>query len=406
MASQFPQDPPTPTAAPDPARTPRRDGMLDRAKRLIVAPKAEWPVIDAEPMTVRQIFTGWVMPLAAIGPVASLIGGLAFGYGAFGIVYRPSIAGALTTAIVSYVMALIGTYVLALIVDALAPTFGGIKNPVAAMKVAAFSATAGWLAGIFGIVPTLAFLSILGLYSLYLLYTGLPLLMKAPADKAVGYIVATIVAAIIVFVVIGAITGAIGARMMTPALVSTSGTVEIPGGGSVDMAKLDAASKQMTAAAAQVQQQADHPKPAIPAATLQAMLPPMIGGWSRTEIESTSGGAGGIGGSSATGTYAMGDDRLTVSVSDIGAMGALAALGSSFNVQSNKQTATGYERTATVNGRIVSEKWDSSDHQGSYSAVVGSRFTVNAEGSARDPAQFKSAVDAIDLGKLEAMAKS
>jgi hypothetical protein len=87
-------------------------------------------------------------------------------------------------------------------------------------------------------------------------------------------------------------------------------------------------------------------------------------------------------------------------------MGAIAALGSAFNVQSNKQTATGYERTATVDNRIVSERWDSNAHQGSYSAVVGSRFTVNAEGSARDPAQFKNAIDAIDLAKLEAMAKS
>ncbi|WP_445191623.1 Yip1 family protein [Sphingomonas sp. Tas61C01] len=404
MASQFPHDP---TPPPRPDLAPRSSGMLDRAKRLIVTPKAEWPVIDAEPMTVRQIFTGWVMPLAAIGPVASLIGGLVFGYGAFGIVYRPSVGGALTTAVVSYAMALIGTYVLALIIDALAPTFGGTKNPVSAMKVAAFSATAGWLSGIFGIVPTLAFLSILGLYSLYLLYTGLPLLMKAPAEKAVGYIVATIVAAIIVFVVIGAITGAIGARMMTPALVgTTSGTVNIPGGGSVDMAKLDAATKQMNAAAAQVQDQTDHPKPATPPATLQAMLPASIGGWSRTEVESTSGGASGIGGSNASGTYTMGEDRITVSISDIGAMGAIAALGSAFNVQSNKQTATGYERTATVDNRIVSERWDSNDHQGSYSAVVGSRFTVNAEGSARDPAQFKNAIDAIDLAKLEAMAKS
>ncbi|WP_174291146.1 Yip1 family protein [Sphingomonas bacterium] len=401
MASQYPEDPLAPAA------TPRRNTMVERAKRLILTPKLEWTAIDAEPMTVRQIFNGWVMPLAAIGPVASLIGGQVFGYGAFGIIYRPSITGALTTAILSYAMALIGTWVLALIIDALAPTFGGTKNPVAAMKVAAFSATAGWLAGIFGIVPALAVLSILGLYSLYLLYLGLPLLMKALPDKAIGYIVATIVAAAVVFIVIGAVTTTIGSRMMAPALVgSTSGTIGVPGVGSVDLGKLDAASKQMSAAADQMQSQAKDGKPATPPATLQAMLPATIGGWSRTEVESASGGAGGIGGSNATGTYTMGSDRITVSVSDIGAMGAIAALGSAFNVQSNRQTATGYEKTGTVNGRITTEKWDSADHSGSYSVVVGSRFTVAVEGTARDAAQFKAAIDAVDLSKLQAMAAS
>lgn len=401
MASHFPDDPTAPPSA-------RRDGGLaDRAKRLIMTPRSEWTAIDAEPMTVREIFTGWVVPLAAIGPVAGLIGGLAFGYGAFGIVYRPSIGGAVTTAIVSYAMALIGTYVLALIIDALAPTFGGTKNPVAAMKVAAYSATAGWLAGIFGVVPAIAFLSILGLYSLYLLYIGLPLLMKAPADKAIGYIVATIVAAVVLFALVGAVTSAIGARLMAPALLgTTSGTIGVPGVGTVDMAKLDAATKQMSAAADQMQNQTENPKAATPPATLQAMLPASIGGWTRTEVESASGGGGGIGGSNATGTYTLGEDRMTLSVSDIGAMGAIAALGAAFNVQSNKQTATGYERTASVGGRMTNEKWDSQNHSGGYSVVLGSRFTVSAEGTARDPVQFKLAIDSVDLGRLESMAKS
>lgn len=400
MASQFPDDP-VPPAVARPG-----NGTLDRAKRLIVAPRSEWAAIDAEPMTVGGIFRHWVVPLAAIGPVAGLIGGLAFGYGAFGIVYRPSVAGAVTTAIVSYLMALVGTWVLALIVDALAPTFAGTKNPVAAMKVAAYSATAGWLAGIFGIVPALAFLSILGLYSLYLLYVGLPMLMKAPADKAVGYIVAVIVAAVIVFVVIGAVTSTIGARMTTPALVgTTSGTVALPGVGTVDMAKLDAATKQMSAAADQMQAQSANPKPLTPPATLQALLPASIAGWSRTEVESASGGAGGIGGSNATGRYAMGEDTISVSVSDIGAMGAMAALGSAFNMQSNKQTATGYERTGTVDGRMTTETWDGENHSGNYTVIVGNRFTVTVEGTARDPAAFKAAAGAIDLARLEAMAK-
>ncbi len=111
----------------------------------------------------------------------------------------------LTGAIARYVLGLVSVYVLALIVDGLAPTFGGQKNTVQALKVCAYASTAGWLAGIFAIVPMLGILGILGLYSLYLIYLGLPVLMKVPEDKAMGYTIAVIVCAIILYVVIAMI---------------------------------------------------------------------------------------------------------------------------------------------------------------------------------------------------------
>lgn len=222
MASQFDQDAPT--------------GIAARAKRLILTPREEWPRIDAQPMTVRGIMTGWVLPLAAIGPVARLIGGLTFGYGAFGIHYRPSVGSAIATAVLGYVFALIATWILALVIDALAPSFGGTKNPVQAMKVAAFSATAGWLAGIFGLLPSIAFLGLLGLYSLYLLYLGLPLLMKAPADKAMSYTIVTVIVAVVLFIVAGMLTGAV-ARAFVPAPSLDGGTISVSGVGKIDLAK-------------------------------------------------------------------------------------------------------------------------------------------------------------------------
>ena len=78
------------------------------------------------------------------------------------------------------------------------------------------------------------------------------------------------------------------------------------------------------------------------------MLPASAGGWTRTEVESQGGGAGGFGGSRAAGVYTAGENRVTLSVSDMAAMGALATLGGAFNVQSSKTTADGYERTGQV----------------------------------------------------------
>src|SRR5918998_603059 len=182
--------------------------LVDRVKRILVSPKTEWEVIDAEPTTVAELYTRYIMPLAAIGPIATLIGYSVFGMSVpFLGTYRVPIGTAITQALVTYILTLAGTYVLALIIDALAPTFNGQRSQIQALKVAAYSMTASWIAGIFALVPGLRILSILGLYSLYLLYLGLPVLMKAPREKAISYTAVVILAAIVLWMIIGAVAG-------------------------------------------------------------------------------------------------------------------------------------------------------------------------------------------------------
>lgn len=221
--------------------------LVDRARNIILKPKEEWPAIDAEPSTISEIYRSYVLILAAIPALAGLIGSVVFGYSVLGMTYRPPIITALGTAVVHYVMALIGTFVLALIIEALAPTFGGVKNRVQAFKVAAYSSTAAWLAGIFAIIPALGWLGILGLYSLYLLYLGLPLLMRAPAEKAMSYTVVTIVAAIVLFFFLGAISASLGGMFGSrPLMVPTrelTGSMSVPGVGSVDLGKVEVVSR-------------------------------------------------------------------------------------------------------------------------------------------------------------------
>lgn len=182
--------------------------LVARVKAILLSPKTEWGVIEAEQATVGSLYTGYIMPLAAIPAVASFIGLGMIGTSG----YRWGMGSALTMAVTSYVMALAGVFVLALIVDALAPTFGGQKNQIQALKVAAYSSTASWLAGIFSLIPALSVLAILGLYSLYLLFLGLPKLMKAPQEKAAGYTVVAIICAIVVYAVLAWVTAMIVPR--------------------------------------------------------------------------------------------------------------------------------------------------------------------------------------------------
>jgi hypothetical protein len=179
--------------------------LVERVKHILLTPRPEWEVIDAEPTTPAALYTGYIMPLAAIGPIAQVVGYSVFGMRFGGSVYRTPIGTAIISAVVTYVLSLAAVYVLALVIDALAPTFNGTKNQIQALKVAAYSSTAGWLAGIFALLPGLRALGILGLYGIYLLYLGLPVLMKVPAEKAGGYTVAVVVAAIVLFFVIGVI---------------------------------------------------------------------------------------------------------------------------------------------------------------------------------------------------------
>lgn len=187
--------------------------LMERAKNILFQPRQEWPVIDAEQASVAGLYTGYIIPLAAVGPVASLIGWSVLGMRIpFVGAIKVPIGDGFRMALIQYVGGLVGIFVLALIIDALAPTFGGQKNQIQALKVAAYSATAAWVAGIFGIIPALAILGLLGLYSLYLLYLGLPVLMKAPQDKAMGYTVVVIVVAIVLGIVIQVITRQFGWR--------------------------------------------------------------------------------------------------------------------------------------------------------------------------------------------------
>jgi Yip1-like protein len=185
--------------------------LVSRTQNILLSPKQEWQVIDDEETSVGALYIGYIIPLAAIGPVASIIGMEIFGISLPSVgTYRVPIGAALRQGIAQYVMALVGVFVLALIIDELAPYFRGQENRYQALKVAAYSSTGVWVVGIVGLIPALSFLWPLGLYSLYLLSLGLPALMKVPQDKAMGYTVVVIICAVGLFLVIGVIVAQLG----------------------------------------------------------------------------------------------------------------------------------------------------------------------------------------------------
>jgi len=170
-------------------------GITARIKAILTTPKTEWPVIAQETAPAGDVFTGYVMPLAAIGPVAMLIGSRHFGIG---------------SAILSYVLGLAAVLVMSLLVEQLSPKFGGKQSRSAAFRLIAYSGTAGWLAGIFNLIPGLGLLTIIGgLYGLYLFYLGSGPMLAIPQDKRVVFIVVVAIVAFFLSMVIGLFVGSI-----------------------------------------------------------------------------------------------------------------------------------------------------------------------------------------------------
>jgi hypothetical protein len=175
--------------------------IVERAKKIIMTPKTEWPVIAAEEPNTTQILTGYVIPLALIPAVASLIG-----HGVIGA----SLTRGIGIGIISFVSTVLGVYLTAFVVDFLAPNFGSQKNFGHAMQLVAYAYTPAWVAGILNVVPALGVLASLGgLYGLYLLYLGFPHTMKTPGDKVIVYLIVTIVVVIVIYMILGAILSSI-----------------------------------------------------------------------------------------------------------------------------------------------------------------------------------------------------
>lgn len=206
------QEPPEPAMPATPEYSaanagPGPKGLVERVEDILVRPREEWEIIAVEATPPKELYLRYVMILAAIGPIATFIGEWLVGFSVFGIHVHEPFGRALAHAIVWYVLTLVGVYVLAWVINGLAPTFDGKKDMNQALKVAAYSYTPAWLIAIVMIWPPISWLQFLGLYGLFLLYLGLPVLMRAPKEKALGYTVLTIVAMIVIWFVIMLLAG-------------------------------------------------------------------------------------------------------------------------------------------------------------------------------------------------------
>jgi hypothetical protein len=188
--------------------------IVERAKAITLNPAATWPVIEAETHDAKSLFVPYLLILAAIPAICSFIGLSIVGMGGFGFNFRVPVASGLAMMITTYILSIIMTFGMGWLASALAPTFGGKSDLVQGLKLAVFGGTPMMLAGVFNILPALSIVGLLvALYSLYVMYLGLPVLMKNPKEKTIVYMVVLIIASIIAGVVLSMVT-----RAFTPSM--------------------------------------------------------------------------------------------------------------------------------------------------------------------------------------------
>jgi len=426
-------------------------GLVGRIKAILLTPSAEWPVIAAEPSSTRAIYGRYVAPLAAIGVIAGFIGRTVIGYDVplLGHI-RSGVFAGIATALLGYLLSFVSVFVVAWLADLLAPTFDGQRDRLRALKLTAYSYTPAWVAGILQLVPALGVLALLaGCYGLYLLYVGLPVLMRCPKEKSAGYTIVLILCAIVVSAVIGILSSCVGAGLGLAGL-GAMGRLGAPDGSAVatdaggvisgifggksdaDKARVSAALSQLQKIGEDAQKATAPPAPDSKASAdmtaalnavgaivsggkdvqpvdfrkLKEMLPETLAGMKRVEATGQSGQAMGIKGSSATARYTDGAGAsINVDISDMGSLAGLAGLASRFDPSMEKETDTGYERTSKVNGQIVHERYDRRAKNGEISIILAERFNVAVRGNGVDAATLQGAIQQIDMAGLVALAK-
>ncbi|MEO8670660.1 MAG: Yip1 family protein [Tahibacter sp.] len=403
--------------------------LIARVKNILLTPNTEWPVIAAEPASTQSLYTNYILILAAIPAVFGFIKSTIIGIGIpFVGTIRIGMGAGIAQMLLQYGVVLGLTFVLALIIDALASNFGAQKNQVQALKTAAYSYTASWIASVCLIVPWIGWLLAIagGIYGIYLMYLGLPHTMKSPPEKTGGYLAVIIVIAIVLGWVAGALVASLsgaGAAMnarsalsgSTLSIDSDSGFGKLAAmGAKMEEAgkKLDAAQKSgdtqaQAAAAAAVLSTALSGGDSVEALSpdaLKPFIPETLAGLPRTSFSAEKNGAMGMQVSTARATYSDGQQRsVELEITDTGSIKGLVGMAAWAQIEQERQTETGYEKTYKSGGRLIHEQWDNSSKRGEYSMVLGDRFAVKVQGTTDSIETLKGLLGTINLGALEAL---
>lgn len=440
----------------------QRTSFLQRAWNVQVSPREEWVRIAAEPATGASLYREYAVPLTALAALVSFLQRWLIGtWVPFAGHVRAGLVVALEGGVASFVFGLIGLFLAALIVYLLAPAFGAKRDLTQALKAAVYSATPGFVASVFSLLPALGTLIGLAmmLYGIYVLYLGLVPVMSTPKERAAGYTAAIVVVGIVLGLLLGAL-GAAAGGLGRGATLGAFGTSQTPaerrqreaervgnaiggllGTDKQGKAQLSAAIDNLTTAGAQANaadsgntSSATHSSggaatPANTAAaatgllsalggalggshrvdpvdfnTLKQMLPESLPGLQHGSAEGSNRQGFGMQAASAAAVYSgSGDRKVKISIADASAVSGLMDLANALPHETNGSGDASMERDATVAGYPAHEKFNSQSQHGEISFILAKRFAVELVGDHVDLGTLEGYAASVDLSHLVAM---
>lgn len=158
---------------------------------LLLHPKSGWDNIAHQEITIGGLYIRYILPWVLLIPVSLLIAWASYEYpseiAGHKMLPPPSNLLVFIIAVVGYLANVLIVPITAFVANTKAAAFSGEKNFTQAMKVTTFSLIPCWMTPVTVLVPSLSVLQLFGLYSPYLFFCGLPILMKVPQEKAVAY---------------------------------------------------------------------------------------------------------------------------------------------------------------------------------------------------------------------------
>ncbi len=415
-------------------------GLAERVRNLLVSPAREWEAIAAEPTTSRDIYVGYVAPLAGAAAVASFLGETLVGIREGFATVRAGVIPAFAGVLVGFAFAFVGVHLLARIAARIAAR-PGEDGRLPALRVVAYGSTPAWLAAILTGIPPLADLAwVGGLYALFLLFLGMRTVFRSHDLEAclLALVIAicAVLFAVVTTFVSGFANGALGLGKPTVVrgtaerawMIGAVGTIagriaaESDADGRARMADAVGALFASVLDTLRGEQGAKDPfdqvwvtaavfgaagktVAPVPPEALAPLLPPSLEGMSRVEATAGPDVALGMRGSTATARYRNGDGAITLKVTDAGEAAGFMRLYAWFDAYRDKTTARGYERKRRLDGHFLEEKYNGGDRSGTTVLLVDDRFGVRAEGTNVDDAALLAAVRAVDARKLASLAR-
>jgi hypothetical protein len=443
-------------------------GLVERIKNILFTPKTEWPVIESEPTSIGALYIGYVAPLALLAALIAFVHMSIIGVSVpFAGTMRMPFTTGLMSLVTTFIGGFIGLFLVGIIINVFAPTFGGTRDLRQALKTAAYAFTPAWVSSIFGLLPALGTLLqfIAGCYGIYLLYLGLPIVMRARRESAAGYTATVVICTIVlgfvfggVMAIIGGTTGALsgafghmaastaeskeeardrGAATVGNAIGNMLGTDDKGksdiGSALSNLAKSGEESESSSQSAStgtstsETSSSSGSTQDAVGAAggllsalggalggknrvdpvdfkTLKNILPASLPGLQRTNATGETNQGLGMKSSNATGTYKGGSgENVEIKIADISAVSGLMDMAESLPQTTESDGTAGFEKEVTLGGRSVHEKFDNASHHGELQTIVAKRFEVDVTGDNVDMAKLENYLASVDLNKLESM---